>query len=231
MAQTIPAGMAEQAEQPASSKSWVWLLRIEVEAVSSTVTQPVYMQLTTYREPHVWPLGTLPVATWSPYPFEVGDLEYSGEGDLPQLDITLANVSRWAMRYLHAHAGLVGRAVELYLLTETGLLLAWPSTESLAWRFRIVGSQANADSITLRCEMANFWTRKAPQDRYVASRCRWPFGSNECGYLVNAASGFTTCNKTLGDCVERGDDEVLRGLVRLHPLRFGGVPGVPESRA
>lgn len=231
MVQTIPPNMAAQAEQPAQTSSWVWLLYIVAEdADPPTIPQATVFRLTTYPQPVDWPTGIAPAITWYPFPFEVGDLEYSGEGDLPQLDVVLSNVSRWPMRYLHQHAGLVGRAVQLFLVTEAGLAIAYPNHESLAWNFRIVGSSANGDSVTLRLAMPNFWTRKAPQDRYIASRCRWQFGSTECGFVVNAASGFTDCAKTLADCAARGDDEYTRGLPRLHPKRFGGVPGVPERQ-
>ena len=69
-----------------------------------------------------------------------------------------------------------------------------------------------------------------PQDRYVASRCRWEFGSGQCGYVVNAVAAYTTCPKTLSACIARGQDHAARGLPVLHPARFGGFPGIPRQR-
>jgi hypothetical protein len=72
----------------------------------------------------------------------------------------------------------------------------------------------------------SFAPGQSPNDRDVASRCCWAFGSAECGYVINAAAAYTTCPKTLSACIARGQDHAARGLPVLHPARFGGFPGI-----
>lgn len=228
---TVPAGMQSEAERPHGSAQWIWLLElVVVDFDPPAVDQQQLMRLTTYHRDLQWPKDDPYDTTWNPFPFEVGNLELSGEGNLPQLDVTMANATRWPMRYLHATDGLVGHAAKLYLLTEAGLDIAYPDHEGLAWDFVVQASLANADQVTLRLSQPNYFARQAPQDRYGAARCRWPFGSDQCGYVVNAVAAYTSCDKSLADCVARGDDEVARLLPRLHPLRFGGFPGIPQQR-
>lgn len=228
---TVPAGMRSEAERPHSSAQWIWLMQLTVvEFDPPSVTQQQVMRLSTYHQDLQWPVGDPFGAVWNPFPFEVGNLELSGEGNLPQLDVSMANATRWPMQYLHATDGLVGRAVTLYLLTEAGLDIAYPNHESLAWDFVVAAAMANEEQVTLRLARPNFFQRQAPQDRFVASRCRWRFGSDQCSYIVNAVAAHTTCDKTLTHCVARGDDEVARNMPRLHPLRFGGFPGLPQQR-
>ena len=80
---------------------------------------------------------------------------------------------------------------------------------------------------SLLLEIPNLYRRQVPFDRYHPHRCRWRFGSNECGYVINAVAGFTTCTKDIAACVLRGDDMVSRNLPRLQPARFGAWPGIP----
>ena len=49
-------------------------------------------------------------------------------------------------------------------------------------------------------------------------------------HIVNAVAAYTTCPKTLGACIARGQDHAARGLPVLHPARFGGFPGIPRQR-
>lgn len=229
MSMSLPPSLRTEVEKPHGSAPFIWLL--EIEAFPATAHDPAQvMRFTTYHREIAWPVGHPLGITWSPFPFEVGNIELSGEGDLPHVDINIGNTTRFAMQYLHAAGGFEGRPVKLYLLTEAGLSLAYPDQESIAWRFTVAGSVANTESVTLRLAAANFFHVKTPPDRYVPARCRWPFGGNECGYVVNAVSAFTTCNKTFSDCVARGNDEAALLRPVLHPRRFGGFPGIPQQR-
>jgi hypothetical protein len=63
-------------------------------------------------------------------------------------------------------------------------------------------------------------------------RCTHTFGSPACGYVLperagnRVGLGFDRCAGTFGECVERGDDEAVRGVAPegekdRRPQRFG----------
>jgi hypothetical protein len=74
-----------------------------------------------------------------------------------------------------------------------------------------------------------------PSRRVLTACSVVQFGSASCGYVIpdtpgeSIGTGFSTCGRLLDNCRERGDDEVARGLERLHPKRFDGLPGTSEG--
>jgi phage-related protein len=227
---SLPASILQEVERPHGRSPLIWLAEIEVSPATPSAHQQLF-RFTTYHRDVEWPLSAPLQTIWNPMQMEVGNLELSGEGDLPHLDLAFGNASRFAMRYLHAYDGLVGRPVTTWLLTEAGLSIAYPNQESLKpWQWEVQGCVANATTITLTLGTANLFHAKSPPQRYVPARCRHiPFGGPACGYIVNAAAAFTTCDKTFANCIARGNDEVARNLPRLHPRRFGGFPGIPQE--
>lgn len=227
----LPSSIQQAAEEPARSRPYIWLWELQVYD-GDEVLPPIVFRATSYHEPVQWPqaLTAPPQVEWFPFGFEFSEIEEGKEGDLPQAELSLDNTTRLLSRYLHEFHGFEGQRATLFLVTEEGLAVPYPDHEFLRWDFRVAAASASGDAVTLRLEQPNFLQRKLPQDRYVAHRCRWPFGGQECGYIVNAVAAFTTCGKTVADCVARGDDERLRGLPVLHPRRFGGFPGIPRQR-
>lgn len=226
----IPPLMAAQAERPHQDQQWIWCWEIEAEPWLGA-TAPVLFRFTSWQQELVWPVSLSPTQTWYPAAFAMSPIQQDGEGSLPQVDLTFDNATRAMMPLLHSNNGLEGNRATLFLLNAASKDIAYPNHEFVQWTFAIAMAEANDESVTFRMEVPNFFQRKSPQDRYVAARCRWQFGGPECGYIANAVAGYSTCNKTVSDCVLRGDDEVGRNLPRLHPARFGGFPGIPAERA
>lgn len=230
---TLPASFRPEIERPHGQNPLVWFAEIEVTRpikIGATVYPRNLFRITTHPSIVAWPVSSPTNDTWYPFNFTFTPIEQNQEGDLPQLDLSIDNTARTLMRYLHDGDGLEGNYVWLYCVPANGLGVAYPNHEYQKWELQVAGATANDEAITFRLERANFFNRMSPQDRFVSSRCRWEFGSAECGYLVNAAAAFTTCPKTVDACAARGADHYARGLPVLHPGRFGGFPGIPRQR-
>ena len=90
------------------------------------------------------------------------------------------------MEHLHEGEGLEGNYCKVYLVPYAAIDIAHPNHEFLLYELQVAGTFATEDTVTFRLERTNFFSRNAPQDRFVAARCRWGFGSDECGYIINA---------------------------------------------
>ena len=94
----------------------------------------------------------------------------------------------------------------------------------------VVSAAVKSEAIVLQVSAFNLYQLQFPPFIHSRRRCRWIFGSAECGYNTEVAgAGFSTCNKTLENCEERGDDEVAQGFARAHPARFGAFTGIPRA--
>lgn len=222
---TLPSGFAALAEIAQQGKPWIWNLRIEAQLEPDVA--PIVFPLTTYTAEVTWPPTGPDAEVYYPFPFKFDNIEQNSEGDLPQVDVVLDNSTRVMMDLAYQAHGFEGSQVRLVLLNEDTLDTA---TESVEFRFEVVGSEANNESLTLRLGVRNFFEVQIPSDRFVANRCRHKHGGLRCGYIVNDVAAFSTCDKTLTACIAHGDDEVARGLPRLHPRRFGGFRGIPVQR-
>lgn len=225
----LPDSFVDQIEKPHGDSQWIWLAEIELsrpfQSGMTTVPSTV-MRVCTYHEQLTWPVSSPLSERWDPYPFTFTPIEQSGEGDLPQIDLSVDNSARLLMRFLHAGDGLEGNYCRLWLLNEAGLSIAYPNHEAQRWDLQIAGATANDEAVSFRLERANFFERTSPQDRFNAGSCRFRFGGPECGYVINAIAAYSTCPKSLDACRLRGLDHLARGLPVLHPRRFGGFPGL-----
>lgn len=230
----LPQTFKDEIEKPRGTDPLVWFLEIQVsrayEASPGVVVPDVILRLTSHHTELAWPAGSPGSETWYPFNFTFTPIGQDQEGDLPQIDLSVDNTTRLLMRYLHNGRGLEGNYVKLFLVPAAALDLVYPNHEAQQWDLTVAGALASDEAVTFRLERANFFTRMSPQDRYVAGRCRFEFGGEECGYVINAVAAFTTCPKTVAACRERGADHRARGLPVLHPQRFGGFPGIPRQR-
>jgi hypothetical protein len=230
---TLPASFKTEIERPHGVSPMVWFVELQLARaynVGLTVVPDTIVRVTSHHTQIAWPVSSPGSETWDPFNFTFTPIEQDQEGNLPQIDLSVDNSTRLLMRYLHSGFGLEGNYCRIYLVPGNGLSIAHPNHEYQRWDLTVAGVVANDEAVTFRLERANFFTRQAPQDRYVASRCRWEFGSTECGYIINDVAGYTSCPKTVEACIARGEDHASRGLPVLHPRRFGGFPGIPRQR-
>lgn len=227
----LPASMASEIEKPHGAAPMLWMVEIELAKMyrsGATIVPAVVARLTSWQDEIDWPVDDPVPKTWTPYGFTLTPIKQDGEGNLPQLDLTIDNSTRLLMRHLHDGSGLEGNACRLYLVSAAGLAIAYPNHERIELALQIAEANANDEAIQLRLERANFFERTSPTDRYNAATCRWAstFGGPECGYVLNEVAAYSTCTGTLDACVLRGLDHLARGVPVVHPKRFGGFPGI-----
>ena len=221
----LPTEFAGFVERPHQDEPWLWLWELVLDEPAPP-SAPTHARLTPYPQEIEWPPGSGKI--YYPTPMRHSPIEQSGEGQLPSIEITIDNTQRFLMRHLETFEW-DGKRATLTLVNRKSL--ATVPNAFLRWDFIIQSAVANRQSVGIRLEMPNFFERRVPNDRFNASRCRWiEFGGPECGYVINSAAAFKTCPRTLDACVQRGEDELNRGLPVLHPQRYGGFPGIPVQR-
>jgi phage-related protein len=212
---TIPASWQSRILKVHQTDPWAWLWQIEADATASART---VFQLTGY--PQQIAFGGM---TFYPIAMQQTAIELGSDGNLPSIDLTISNAARVLAFYFESGLGFMGRPATSWLV-NTGDL-----AQSMRWDWRVAAATVTTEAAVVRMESPKFFERKVPQDRFNNARCRWRFGSEECGYVINAIALYTTCAKHVADCILRGNDMVNRNLPRLHPERFGGFLGIPES--
>jgi phage-related protein len=173
---------------------------------------------------------TAQTTTWEPFPFTFSPIEQTQEGDLSSIDLSVDNTARTLMRFLHDGHGLEGNRATLFLVYRNGLAITYPAHEFQRFDLEVQLAGATDEAVTFRLGMPNWFAIQSPSARYIPKKCRWQFGSPECGYVINEFAAFVRCSKLIDACVVRGDDMVARGLPAIHPGNFGGHPGIPTQR-
>lgn len=224
----LPASIEEHAERPHASSPWIWLLQLQISR-GDVATPSVLLRTCSSDQPIEWPLSNPTTQTWYPFPFSFSAIEQNQEGDLPQVQVSVDNSTRFLMPYLHS-GRLEGNAADLWLVPTPALGIAYPNHEYQRWTMRIASVQANSQAIALRLERPNFLARTSPTDRYIPKRCRHDFGSHRCGYVLNAFAAHDDCDKSLSACFERAGDMATRGLPPVLPGNYGGHPGIATQR-
>jgi len=159
--------------------------------------------------------------TYRPFPVIHEAIAGDSAGNLPQLTLSLSNVSRELDYYIETGKGLSGNRVEMRVYNRAA---AAPS-DLVAFTFEIAGVALSDTVVTARLQLPSFLRYQIPAELFVRGRCRWAYKGEQCAYRGPIAD----CDKTLfgtNGCNVHGIDEESRGLPRLHPRRFGGFPGL-----
>lgn len=198
---------------------WLELWEFEIDASSTALLKLAIVN-------HSAPI-TFGGITYYPFPVGRGPIEWDSEGNLPRTTVALDNRGRALTHYLEQGHGFQDRVVYWRLVHESWLALA---TDRLPMQWIVSGVRVSAETINFDLEARAFRSSQLPHDRFMRDRCAWQFRSEECGYEPDATQGanFRTCDKSLVDCLARGDDEEARGLPVLHPMQYGGFPALPR---
>jgi len=167
-----------------------------------------------------------PIAYY-PAPITHSGIIESGSGDIPTIEVNVANLSLELAPRLEAAGGFIGQPAIIRVISALD-----PENTEGTFRIDLEVVSASMTPLVATFSLGAYNLAKTNFPPYVHTKrhCRWaPFGSPECGYILGVGGAFTTCGFTLEDCRARGDDEVARGLVRQHPKRFGGKPGIPPA--
>lgn len=211
------------------SAGYIWLLEVRVPST------PAYrFRLTNYSQQVArgTDSGGNPII-WSPFPIAFGEMREQKRGNLDEITINVANVTRELMTYLEQYDGLSDQPVAIRLVHSQGL--SDPAGER---RFdgKVVRCRVTSEVASFVVSASNLSKRLFPRSRLLAFDCihktRGGFGGAGCGYIIpvgatnEVGGGFDFCGGSFEDCCERGDDEAARALDVEHPLRYGACPGL-----
>jgi lambda family phage minor tail protein L len=152
--------------------------------------------------------------TWQAFPFEVDDVQSSGKGEIPRVDVRICNISRAMEAYVIAYDtyvkanGFSPIEVELYVLNTLDLASSTPAGQV---SFELKQPKMDAKWATFTLGAPNPYNRRFPQDRILKNHCRFRFKDALCGY----SGAATECDKTLTTC-----------RLLSNSARYGGFPGV-----
>lgn len=165
--------------------------------------------------------------TYWPFPLSRVGLPQDAEGTIQTASLTLSNIGRDFSEWLENDSGtlFLGQQARMIGVLYSELTLQLTAYEQL---WEIAGASVDDRQLTFQLEASQLGSQDVPTDRYRRGGCRWRYRSQECGYEPdpNGDPKFLTCDYSLADCIERGDDEFARGMPRAHPNNFGAFPGL-----
>lgn len=134
-------------------------------------------------------------------------------GEIDQVTVKLANVSREIQAYLETYDW---RGLKV-TITAVFLEELADADDSVVHTFYIDNYTADEESVsfvlTTKFDLLDI---QLPLRTYNRNHCGWKFKSTECGY----AGAETICNKTKQDCRDN----------KNNVTRFGGFPSIPQRR-
>lgn len=193
---------------------WHELWRIQIDQTTSATT---WAALVRHSAPVVF--GGV---TYQPFPLTRSEISQDTDGNLPSTTLGLSNVSRSPARWAQIGKGMQGRPVELHIVHSAHLD---SSAHSIRFDFTCNSVSLTSEALALDLRSPNLFDIQVPQDRFSESRCTFVYKGPLCRYN----GSLPTCNKTLGDCIAHGQDEISRGLPPTHPLFFGAFPGITRG--
>lgn len=224
---TVPQNFLEQIEKEKATSEFLWLWQLWGHRGGNGL-EPVVVQLVN-APADVWWGGM----QFHAYPITQTEVEEDGQGNLPAIDLSMANAGGLLMRYLQGKDGVkyfVGQDATAWLVNRSNM----SQTNFARWDFMIDtwSSDVTRGAVAMRLQMPSWYRVITPTDRIHPQICDHQFGNLEggCPYIVNSFAAFTECNQTLPDCKARGADLVARNLPPLLPQMFGAFPGVGNER-
>ena len=189
---SLPANLIAEKNKLHSTAPWIILLDI-------TLTDDTVLRFCNNNE-NVTFSGNL----YTFFPFTIGPVEYSAEGQIPVVPLKVCNVTRVLQPYLNALDGAVGSTVVMTLVNTDHLAEDYSELELT---FTVTGCETDAMWVTWTLGMANPYNKRFPLYRYLADHCSWVFKGAECGY----SGAETICNRTLERCSELNNTAYFGG--------------------
>ena len=209
---------------------FIWLF--ELETRDDPAQRFRLTNFTDLVEFGVDPLGA--PLRYYPAPIVHSGVIQDGESGLPSIEITIGantpETNELLSVLVDTNEGYVGSPVRIIVVSSLELANVDAGVTDEA---EVVGCTMTNEAVGLTVSSASIFERRFPPNIHSKTRCRWIFGSGECGYNINApGAGFTTCGNNLTDCTERGDDEEANPAVavRQHPDRIGAKLAIPRLR-
>jgi len=198
-----------------ATSPWIWLVELAVSDAEA-IRLAAYQQNVTFA-------GDLYYA----FPFTVGAVRQSAEGQTPSVSLTVPNVTREVQVLLDANAGLTRKKLWLRLVHADYLADGDAKIED--W-FTVQQAVATAEAVAFTLGRTDLTTTQVPKRRYIRGYCSHVYEGDACGYTSGL---LASCDHTLNGlrgCVVHGDGDVAVGYARKHPRRYGGFPNIAKQR-
>lgn len=210
MAEDLTPGLISEAAKTDSASAWLWLFDVPVG-------QTDVLHVTNNLAP-----VEFEGRTYLPAPMSTPDVPEDTDVAAKTFRITYADIDQRLTDALRSQL-LQGQVVRSRLVHQDHLEDG-PALDREAIILAVtMDYQTRVATFTMG---ARNWLQANLGRRFQRLRCRHVYQSEACGYVGTLPTCDRTFNGSNG-CTMHGDDEVARGLVRKHPARFGGEPGIP----
>ena len=196
------AGIFEK-NQFVQTGAWLLLAEIRLKQKASDTTYSDYIYFVRNTENIAWN-GHV----WMAFPFDIDDVKES-KTEFPEINLKVANITRYLQPYLEDYKGLVGSDVIIRVIHSQHLDLPNAEVEEM---FTITSTSSNSTYVTFKLGSNFPINTRFPQNRYLKNFCPLVFKSVSCGYTGSE----TSCEKTLASCQSK-----------INSARFGGFPAIP----
>jgi len=197
MARNLPVNIITEANELDSKGAWLVLLDI-------TLPDSTQLYLVKNTE-NITYNGQEYTAT----EFNLSLNSSKGKGQLPQLTLSIENVTHVLESYIEATNGGVGSTVVLRVVNSEHLT---ENYSELEMTFTVVGTQVNANYVSWQLGIVSPTLMRFPLYKYNPLMCGYKFKSARCGYTGTD----TTCDRTLDACRQKGNSKRFGGYVGLH---------------
>jgi lambda family phage minor tail protein L len=196
---TLPTNVIKKKNKLATADPWLVFLDIELDASHK------YYFVANNED------VTFLARTYTAFPFDIEAADISNKGEIPSVQLKVANVTKVIHRVIENLDGAVGAKVTIHVANTQYLEL---DMSELDLEYSVISTSASAEWLIFTLGAPNPLRRRFPPHRFGAESCRWEFKSIECGY----SGGETTCNRTFDDCEDRANTR-----------RFGGFRGLSSK--
>ena len=147
--------------------------------------------------------------TYIAFAFNIDQPKENSKGELPSIQLAVANATRTLQAYVEQYQGGVGATVTIRIVNAGNL---GEDYSELTVTLNVMSCKCTTQWVTFTLSAVNPLNRKFPPEQYIALHCRYKqFKGPLCGYVGSA----TNCDRTLNNCQRLGNS-----------ARFGGWPGL-----
>jgi hypothetical protein len=131
---------------------------------------------------------------YSPFNFQMGDLAVTSNGSVPDCEVVASNVLRALQQTIEQFAGVVGAALDLYVVNAANLL----GEPDLALSFTVKQTTSDAKLVHFKLGASSPLRRLFPIHMYRPNFCIWQYNSPVLQAAAAAAIVSFTGNTTSG---------------------------------
>lgn len=192
----LPPAILRAANRMDQSDPWLILLDVQIDG------EPT-MYLVNNNEDI-----TFEGRTYIAFAFTIDQPKQSSKGEIPSIQLQVANATRTLQTYVEAYQGGVGATITVRIVNAGQLA---ENYAELTTELTVLACKCTAQWVIFTLGAVSPMNKKFPPDQYIALSCRFRFKGPHCGYS-GAATG---CDRSLDACRALGNSS-----------RFGGHPGL-----